>query len=177
MKTGSAIAGCMAMLAAVILLWLMDVNFMGWLGAWLAPGAAWPVGVAITLAFAAGLGLLWGVLAKQPAAKKLPRPAGGLVYGIAVGMLFVFLVPLVLSAIAGDPSMFESTGSGFDVFPEAFGAHAVPALPDLGFEPPLAALSERDWVSRDDFTGRLLSFGLAFALFGVLVDVLSRTGR
>jgi hypothetical protein len=177
MKTGSAIAGGMAMLAAVLLLWLMGVNFMGWLGAWLAPGAAWLVGVAMTLAFAAGLGLLWDVLAKQPAIRKLPRPAGGLAYGILVALLFVLIVPLALSALAGDPGMFLSTGTGLDVFPEAFGAHAVPALPDLGFDPPLAMLAERDWFSRDDFAGRLLPFGLAFALFGIVLDLLSRNGR
>lgn len=177
MNTGSAIAGGMAMLAAVVLLWLMGVNFMGWLGAWLAPGAAWLVGVGLTLALSVGLGLLWGVLAKQPAIKKLPRPAGGLAYGVSVALLFVFLVPVALSALAGDPGMFLSTGTGFDAFPEAFGAHAVPALPDLGFDPPLAMLAERDWFSRDDFAGRLLPFGLAFALFGVLLDLLSRTGR
>ncbi|MCB9893553.1 MAG: hypothetical protein H6839_03800 [Planctomycetes bacterium] len=179
MKPGSgAIAGLMAMLASVALLWLMGVNFMGWLGAWFAPGAAWLVGILLAAGFGAGLGVLWSdVLSKQAPLKKLPSPAGGLVYGVGVALLFVVIVPLLFSAIAGNPSMGLSSGTGFDVFPEAFGAHLVPALPDLGFDPPLHGLAKNDWWSRNDFGGRGLPFGLAFALFGVLTQLLAKPGK
>ncbi|MCA8916942.1 MAG: hypothetical protein KDB90_16240 [Planctomycetes bacterium] len=179
MKLGSsATAGVLAMLGSVLLLWLMGVNFMGWLGMWFAPGAAWLVGILFTAALGAGLGVLWAdVISKQPAIKKMPKPVGGLVYGICVALLFIFIVPLLFSAIAGDPSVGLSSGTGFDALPEAFGTHLVPALPDLGFDPPLHGLADKDWWSRDDFTGRLLPFGLAFALFGILAQLLGKQGK
>ena len=176
--SSSAFAGLVAMLGSVVLLWLMGVNFMGWLGVWFAPGAAWLVGVLFAAAFGAGLGLLWGnVLAAQPALKKLPKPVGGLIFGLGVALLFVFVVPPLFSIIAGDPGIGLSSGTGFDVFPEAFGAHLVPSLPDLGFDPPLRSMAKKDWFAKDDFTGRLLPFGLAFALFGVLVQLLAKPGK
>jgi hypothetical protein len=176
-KGGGAVAGLVAMLAAVALLWLMGVNFIGWLGVWMTPGAAWLVGLLLTAAFGAGLGYLWGsVLAKKPAVKKMPGPLGGLLYGLAVALLFALVVPLLFSLLAGDPGVGLST-TGFDVIPEAFGAHLVPALPDLGFDPPLASLAERDWWARDDFTGRLLPFCLAFALFGVCLALMTKQGK
>lgn len=166
------------MAAASALLWLMGVNFVGWLGVWMAPGAAWILGLLLAAAFGAGLGWLWGdVLSKKPAARKFPRPVGGLLYGLAVALLFVFAVPLLFSAIAGGPSIGLGTGTGFDGIPEFFGAHMVPALPDLGFDPPLRSLAERDWHSRDDHVGRLLPFGLAFALFGVSTDLMCGRGK
>ncbi|MCA8944942.1 MAG: hypothetical protein KDB29_01820 [Planctomycetes bacterium] len=177
MKTGNAIAGLAGMLVAVIVLWLMGVNLMGWLGCWMTPGAAWLVGVLMAAALGAGFGLLWPGIAKQPALKKLPRPVGGVLYGLIVGLLFVFVIPVVLSLLAGDPSVGLSSGTGFDVFPEAFGAHLVPALPDLGFDPPMRALAEKDWFAKDDFVGRVLPFSIAFMLFGVCVDVLSNSGK
>jgi hypothetical protein len=175
-KGKAAVAGLVGMLAAVALLWLMDVNFIGWLGMWLAPGAAWLLGLILAAAIGAGLGVLWvNVLAAK--AGKLPKPVGGIVYGIACGLLLATLVPIILSAIAGNPSVGLSTGTGFDVFPEAFGAHLVPALPDLGFDPPLASIAERDWWSRDDHAGRLLPFCLAFTLFGLCVDLIGKPGK
>ncbi|MBZ0135754.1 MAG: hypothetical protein K8I27_05230 [Planctomycetes bacterium] len=178
MKLGnSTIAGLVGILACVVLLWLMGINFVGWLGVWMAPGAAWILGLVLTLLFGAGLGALWNVVARQDAVKKLPKPAGGLLYGLIVALLFALVVPVVFSLIAGDPAIGLSSGTGFDVFPEAFGAHLVPALPDLGFDPPLRALAERDWYAKDDFAGRLLPFGLAFALFGVVVQLMTKQGK
>jgi hypothetical protein len=173
-----AIAGLTGMLVAVILLWLMGVNFIGWLGVWLAPGAAWLLGLVFAPAFGAGLGLLWKRwLGARPALRKLPVPLGGLIFGLGVALLFVFAVPLLFAALAGNPAVGLSTGTGFDAFPEAFGAHLVPALPDLGFDPPLRGLASRDWFARDDFAGRLLPFGLAFAAYGVVVQLMSARGK
>jgi len=178
MKLGkSTVAGLVGMAAAILLLWLMDVNFVGWLGVWMAPGAAWILGLVFALLFGAGLGALWDVIGSRDALKKLPKPVGGLVYGLIVALLFIFVVPVVFSLVAGDPGVGLSSGTGFDVFPEAFGAHLVPALPDLGFRPPLHGLAERDWFAKDDFAGRLLPFGLAFALFGVVVQLMARPGK
>ena len=178
MKLGSStIAGLVGMLAAVVLLWLMGINLVGWLGVWMAPGAAWILGLVFALLFGAGLGALWDVAGKQDAIKKLPTPAGGLLYGLVVALLFVFLVPVVFSLVAGDPSIGLSSGTGFDAFPEAFGAHLVPALPDVGFDPPLRSIAERDWFAKDDFSGRLLPFGLAFVLFGVVVQLMAKSGK
>lgn len=173
----TAIGAGFALLAAAALLWLMDVNLLGWLGAWVAPGAPWLVGIALGAALSFALAALWaGALAKQPFARKLPAPLAGLVYGVAVGLLFAVLVPLLLSAAAGDPGMARGTGTFFDG-PVGWVAHVVPPLPDLGFEPPLKSLAQADWVSRNDHAGRLLPFCLAFAAWGLVLSLLCNKGK
>lgn len=172
-----SIAGLVGMLSAVVLLALMDVNLIGWLGVWLTPGAAWIVGLLFTIVLAFAFASLWGVALKQDAIKKMPRPVGGLVYGAIVGLLFVFVIPLILSVLAGDPTVGVSSGTGFDALPEAFGAHLVPALPDLGFDPPLRSLAAEDWWQRDDYVGRLLPFGLAFMVFGLVLGLMAKDGK
>jgi hypothetical protein len=172
-------AAAVSLLAAVVLFWLMDVNFLGWLGAWLAADAgAWLVGTLIAFGLCAGFAAIWTAsLATRPGVRKLPTPVGGVLFGLVVGLLFATLVPILLSAIAGDPGMVEGGGSVFDGFPAAFGGRVVPALPDLGFRPPLHGLADTDWVSRDDHVGRLLPFSLAFMLFGALLQLGGKRGE
>jgi hypothetical protein len=157
----------------------MDMNFLGWVGAWLAADfGAWLVGILIAFGLCLGLAAIWtGSLSKRPGVQKIPAPIGGALYGLVVGLIFATLVPLLLSAIAGDPGMAEGSGTAFDSFPAAFGARVTPALPDLGFNPPLRGLSDTDWVSRDDYAGRLLPFGLAFMLFGMVLQLSSKRGK
>lgn len=173
----TAIGAALALSAAVALLWLMNVNLLGWLGAWVAPGAPWLVGLLLGAGLSFAFAALWaGVLAKQPAARKLPAPVAGILYGVAVGLLFAVLVPLVLSAAAGDPGMARGTGTFIDT-PVGWVAHVVPPLPDLGFELPLTSMAEGDWVSRDDHGARLLPFALAFAGWGMVLSLLCNKGK
>lgn len=169
----TAIAALMGLVPAIVLFWLMDMNFIGWLGAWFAADwGAWLVGALIAVALGFGYAALWsGVVAKQPITKKLSPPGTGALYGAVVGLITATLVPLILSAMAGDPGMGHSTGSGLDVFPSAFGVHMVPVLPDLGFKPPLDSWVDNDWVSRNDHGNRLLPFALAFAAFGATLGM------
>lgn len=163
----------LSLIPAKLLFVLMGMNFVGWLGAWLAEGFwAWLLGFLFAYALAFGFAVLWtGVIAPHPAAKKMPAPVAGALYGVVVALVFSTLVPIVLSAIAGGPSMVESNPA--EGLLAAFGARVVPALPDLGFKPPLSGLSERDWVSLDDHVGRLLPFTLAFMLFGITLQLLT----
>lgn len=162
----ATIAGLLATLAAVVLLWLMDVNLIGWLGVWLAPGAPWIVGLLLTLVIGLGFGALWsGTFATHKSVRKLPGPLGGVMFGAGVAVVMIFLVPLILSLFAGDPGVLGVGGDGGSFL----GARIVPGLPDLGFDPPLAFLAESDWWSRDDYAGRLLPFGLAFMLYGLVL--------
>jgi hypothetical protein len=173
-----SIAGLLGMFAAVVLLWLMDVNLVGWLGVWLAPGAAWAVGALIALGLAVGLSALWsGVVAKQDAVKKLPVPVAGLVFGVVVALLMIFVVPLILSALSDHPGMAESALGIGEGGGSVLGVHIIPALPDLGFDPPLESLAEEDWFGRDDYVGRLLPFGIAFLAYGLIVGLLSKDGK
>ena len=164
----------MALAPVVMLMWLMDLNFVGWLGAWLAAEAgAWIVGILLAFALGYGLALLWYArLAALPAVKRVPPPIAGALYGVLAGLIFATLVPLLLSALAGNPGMAEGSGTDFDAFPRAFGVRVTPALPDLGFEPPLRSLAGDDWVSRDDYAGRLLPLALAFALYGAVLQLI-----
>jgi hypothetical protein len=169
----SAVSGLGAMLAAVVLFWLMGVNFCGWLGAWIAPGAAWIVGILLAALAGVGFAALWtGTLAKQQGVKKLPPVIGATLYGLGVGLLFIFVIPLILSAIAGNPGMAHDNLGG--TIAGAFAdVHIVPALPDW-FDPPFASWADNDWIHRDDFAARLLPFSLAFALFGLVLGLTSQ---
>jgi hypothetical protein len=171
----SAVSGLGAMLAAVVFFWLMGVNFCGWLGAWIAPDAAWIVGILLAGLAGVGFAALWtGTLAKQDGVKKLPPVVGAMLYGFVVGLLFIFVIPLLLSAIAGNPGMAHSTA--FDGLVSTFGGHVVPALPDW-FEPPFASWVDDAWISRDDFVARLLPFSLAFTLYGLVLGLISGTKK
>ncbi len=172
----SAVSGLGAMLAAVVFFWLMGVNFCGWLGAWIAPGAAWIVGILLAALAGVGFAALWSrTLAKQEGVKKLPPVVGATLYGFVVGLLFIFVIPLLLSAIAGNPGMAHDNLGG-----QIAGAFAdvriVPALPDW-FDPPLTSWADNDWISRDDFAARFLPFSLAFALYGLLLGLTSGTKK
>lgn len=167
----TAIAALMGLVPAIVLFWLMDMNFVGWLGAWFAAdGGAWLVGALIAVALGFGYAALWsGVVAKQPITKKLSPPGTGSLYGAVVGLITATLVPLILSAMAGDPGMAHE-GIG-DFIVRGFGGHVVPALPDLGFKPPLDSWVDNDWVSPNDHGNRLLPFALAFAAFGATLGM------
>lgn len=171
----TAISGLAATTAAVALFWLMGMNFCGWLGAWLTPGAAWLVGILMALAAGLGFAALWhGTLARQAWAKRLPPVVASLLYGVAVGLLFVLLVPVILSALAGNPGMVHSTM--FDGAVTLFGGHVVPALPDL-FNPPFASWIDDEWIQRDAFAARLVPFLLAFALYGLVLGLTSSRSK
>lgn len=174
----SAISGLLGTFAAVVLFWLMDMNYCGWLGAWLTPGAAWIVGILMAAALGIAFAALWtGWVSKQKVTKSAPVVAAATVYGLLVGAIFIFLVPLLLSTLAGDPGMMHGTGTGFDSIGEAFGGHVVPELPDLGFDPPLHSMADNDWIHRDDFVARLLPFSLAFALYGAVLGLTAGTRK
>ncbi len=167
----TAAAGLIALVPCVLLFWLMDMNFVGWLGAWFAAEiGAWLVGLLIACALAFGFAALWaGVIARQPIVGKLSAPGAGALYGVVIGIVTATVVALLLSAIVGDPGMMRA-GVG-DFFGKAFGVRVVPPLPDLGFDPPLRSLGNHDWVSRNDHSGRLLPFALAFAAFGATLGL------
>ncbi len=166
-------AGLAGLAPAVVLFWLMGMNFVGWLGAWFAHDwGAWLAGVLIAVALGFGYAALWsGFVARQPWARKLSLPGTGALYGVVAGLVTATVVALLLSAAAGDPGIVHA-GFG-DVFVRGFGGRVVPGLPDLGFDPPLRSLADRDWVSRNSHGARLLPFALAFAAFGATLGLLA----
>ncbi len=157
------------MFSAVVVLWLMNVNLIGWLGAWVAPDFAWLVGFGIAAVLAVAFGIGWNILSSQPALKKMPTLGAGLVYGAIVALIMILLVPIFLSAIGDNPKMvYDQYGIGITSF---LGVHATPPLPDLGFDLPLASVFEDfDWAGKSDFGGRFPTFGLAFLVFGLVIS-------
>ncbi|MDC1141555.1 hypothetical protein OAU50_00555 [Planctomycetota bacterium] len=164
----ASITGGVGMLSAIVVLWTMNINLVGWLGAWIAPDYAWVIGILITGVLTVLFGWGWAVASKQPALKKMPSMGAGLVYGAIIGLLMILAVPPLLSALGGAPGMaVDNAGFGIS---SMFGVHVTPPLPDIGISPPLAELFDFDWFAEDDFAGRFPTFGVAFLGFGLVVS-------
>lgn len=167
-----------AMLAVVVVLALADMNFVGWLGAMVveeAPGT-WLVGALVALGAGFGFSALWsGAVSRQQQIRKNPPIITGPIYGLAVGMLFVFVVPPILYAVMGDPVLFHD--NPFAGLGTALGGHAVPALPDFGFEPPLHDLTDDEWIAKGAWQDRIVMFSIAFAAYGLILGLFTGEGR
>jgi hypothetical protein len=164
----SFVSGGVGMFAAIVVLWTMDVNLVGWLGAWVAPEYAWLVGFLITALLAVGFGAGWSAVSTKPTFKKMPVLGAGGLYGVIVGLVMIFAVPFILAAIGGDrPMGVDKAGFGITSF---LGIHVTPAFPDFGVEPPLESVFDFDWYAKDDYGGRALTFGPAFIVFGLVIS-------
>jgi hypothetical protein len=168
------IAG-MATFAALAVMWMFNVNYMAWLGIWFTEDNAFAAGAAMFIVMGAVLAWFYAgyVGSKFPGHGALR----GLAFGALLAAVAIWAMPPILHGIAG------AAGDGQVVF-QGRGIHddrarvdetgrfvAEPTCtPVAGIEPPLANwMAERRWAAPDDWPGRLVPFGLAFLLYGLIV--------
>jgi hypothetical protein len=167
------LAGIVSSAVLVLLLALMDVNFCGWLGVWFVRQMPYIAG--IPLAILLGLGASYAYGASVARSDWGPPPVRGVIFGVIVAALFVWLMPWVFSELVGQATGVTHVGrsaGAFDVFPKTFDSHYEP-LPDMGFDAPMKGLADKAWYNKDDWQGRLVPFGIAFAAMGLTLALVA----
>ncbi|RIK62789.1 MAG: hypothetical protein DCC64_09525 [Planctomycetota bacterium] len=171
------IAGLIASLSAVVLLALMDVNFCGWLGVWFVRKMPYIAG--IPLALAVGFGASWAYGGSVAKTQWGPPPVRGLIFGVALSALFVWVMPWVFAELVGQATGVHTVGKSvgaLDVFPETFGGHYA-AIPNLDIDTPLENLADDAWYNKDDWKGRLIPFGISFSAMGLVLGLMVKGKR
>lgn len=164
-----------ALLLMLGALWAMDVNFTVWLGAWLSPEKAVPVGSAIVITCGTVLAYVYA----HYVGNKFTGPGvvRGLVFGAVFGAFAIWALPPILSGLAGAVGDTQTVYQGRGITNSELRADEngrltyQPASPPIfGVEPPLRFMTENhQWAAADAWQGRLLPFGVAFLLWGALI--------
>jgi hypothetical protein len=168
-----------AAVAAIVLLlatlWVLDVNYAAWLGAWLSPEAQYASGLGVLITF--GLVAAW--LYARHIGNWLPGggPIRGIQFGAVLALCAIFVVPAALNGIAGviGNTQIVFQGRGYtneeERFDEKMARTRVEPCPAIGgVEPPLAHVtSGHEWAPADAWKGRLLPFAVAFLLYGLVL--------
>jgi hypothetical protein len=177
----------LGVLAAVF--WSMNVNFAGWMGAWFS--ADNPTGAGLALSCVCGV--MAALFYTGFASKLLPgSPAlKGILYGVFLASLTIWVVPYSVSWIhtvsgqtrvvySGDTTTVNDIKSqhpsNYEVEEkplETKDTVRIDPVPNIGKIKPFltGATRNRPWATVDSWRGRLLPFGLAFALFGLILGV------
>ncbi|MBK8207744.1 MAG: hypothetical protein IPK87_13295 [Planctomycetes bacterium] len=167
-----------AVLALAVLigvLWAMDVNYGAWVGAWLSPRNQYTAGFLLIVAISVSLTYMYA----KHIGEKFPGPGyiRGLCFGAVFGALAIWVVPPVLSGIAeavgNTQVVFQGRGITNDAQRADQAEHMtrVEPCPAIGnVEPPLRFMTEdHEWAPADEWKGRLLPFGVAFLLWGLVI--------
>jgi hypothetical protein len=164
-----------ALFVMVGVLWSMDVNYVAWIGAWLSPERQYPVGFAVVMIIGFALAYLYA----HYVGNKLPgnSAAKGAIFGAVLAAFSIWVLPPIMSGIAeaagNTQVVFQGRGITNDeeVVSEASRLTQVQPCPPVGgIEPPLRFLTQNSqWAAADAWQGRLLPFGVAFLLWGVVI--------
>ena len=172
-----------AILALVLMLgslWLMDVNYGAWVGAWLSPRNQYAAGFALITIL--GLCMAW-VYARYVGDKFPGRGAlRGLAFGLVLAAAAIWVAPFALEFVAGAAGNTQVVYGGRGIHDDRPTAdqqmheamtRVEPCPAILGIHPPLASLTrDTQWAPADAWKGRLLPFGIAFALYGLALGAL-----
>ncbi|MCC6464816.1 MAG: hypothetical protein IT463_05695 [Planctomycetes bacterium] len=167
----------LAMLLMLAALWAMNVNYAAWLGIWLAAQNQYSAGGAVILVL--GVAMAW--LYTNVVGDKFPGPGPlrGLMFGAVLWVGAVWVLPYTLEGIAGAIGNTQVVYGGYGVvrdekrtdekMQEAV-AQVEPCPELFGVKPPLAKLTrDKDWAPADAWKARLLPFGIAFLLYGLVL--------
>lgn len=168
-------AAVAAMILLLATLWVLDVNYAAWLGAWLSPENQYSAGLAVLVVF--GFAMAW--VYAHYVSEWLPGsgPIRGLVLGAILAAGAIWVVPATLYGIAGivgnTQVVFQGRGI-FDeqvTFDEKIASTRVEPCPEIaGHKPPLAHLTAKHpWAPADGWIGRLLPFSVGFLLYGLVI--------
>lgn len=170
--------GVLALAFLLGLLWAMDVNYGAWVGAWLSPKNQYQAGFGVIAIF----GLIAAWVYARFIGDKFPMPGmvRGVVYGLILAAVAIWFVPYTLEGIAsavgntqvvyGGRGIIDKDNKRTDEVMAEQMTQVEPCPPLFGVKPPLAKLTkDKQWAPADAWKGRLLPFGLAFALFGLII--------
>ncbi|MBX3475862.1 MAG: hypothetical protein KF754_15940 [Planctomycetes bacterium] len=173
--------GVLALVFLLGALWAMDVNYAAWVGAWLSPKNQYKAGMGVIVIF----GLIAAWVYARFIGDKFPGPGmlRGVVYGLVLAGCAIWFIPYTLEGIAsavgntqvvyGGRAIFDDKNKRADEVMAEQMTQVEPCPPLFGVKPPLAKLTrDRQWAPADAWKGRLIPFGIAFALFGLIVGSL-----
>ncbi len=173
--------GLLALTLALGLFWAMDVNYAAWVGAWLAPKRQYAAGFGVIIVF--GLFFTW--FYARFIGDKFPGPGmvRGLVFGAVLGACAIWVIPYTLDTVAGFVGNTQVVYGGRGIVDkdhktadqqmEELLTQVEPCPPIRGVKPPLAKLTrDKPWAPADAWKGRMLPFGIAFLLYGLVIGAL-----
>ncbi|MBE7493029.1 MAG: hypothetical protein HS108_14905 [Planctomycetes bacterium] len=173
--------GVLALVFLVGSLWAMDVNYGAWVGAWLSPKNQYQAGFGVIVI----VGLIMAWVYARFIGDKFPMPGmvRGVIYGLVLAVAAIWFVPYTLEGIAsavgntqvvyGGRGIIDKENKRSDEVMAEQMTRVEPCPPLFGVKPPFAKLTrDRQWASADAWKGRLLPFGIAFALYGLIVGSL-----
>lgn len=172
----AAAAGALVLLLAT--LWVLNVNYAAWLGAWLTPDDQYVTGLAVLIIF--GVVMAW--LYARHIQEWLPGagPIRGLILGAILAAGAIWVLPAVLngfaSVIGNTQVVYQGRGimDEEQTFDEKMDEHSrtrVAECPEIaGQKPPLGHLTDdHPWAPADGWVGRLLPFSVGFLLYGLVI--------
>lgn len=157
-------AGVVGIIVLVVLLALMDVNFVAWTGVWFTPKMPYIVGVPLTLLI--GVLAAWAYAGSVAKAEWGPPAVRGLIFGVFAAAAFIWLMPWFFSSVVGEATGVRGATTG----PVAL--FSTERVPSLGFDAPLENLASDPWASNDDWKGRVIPFSIAFAAMGLTLGLM-----
>lgn len=174
----AAAAGALVLLLAT--LWVLNVNYAAWLGAWLSPENQYVTGLVTLVIF----GVVMAFLYARVIGEWLPGPGPirGLILGAVLAAGAIWVLPAVLNGFAGivgnTQIVYQGRGIMDDeqTYDEKMAEQSrtqVEECPEIaGQKPPLGHLTEdHPWAPADGWVGRLLPFSVGFLLYGLVIGV------
>lgn len=164
------LVGVIAIVLVVIVLWTMNLNFVGWVGAWISKEQVYAAGASIVAG--SGVFLAW-IYAIFPA-RRLPGPPAirGFIFGMLVAALCIWGLPTVLAGTAAASEDMRHIADGSIQKGAKIERSEIPPFPTIGIAPPFAAFtSEKKWENKHDWEGRLAPFLIAFGLWGLVLGL------
>ncbi len=172
--------GALALLFLLGALWAMNVNYAAWFGAWLSPKNQYPAGFGVI----ALMGFLMAWVYGRFIGDKFPMPGmvRGIIYGLVLAVVAIWFVPYTFEGLASAVGNTQVVYGGRGIIDDEKRAdehmaeqmtrvEPCPAL--FGVKPPFAKITkDKEWAPGDAWRGRLLPFGLAFVLYGLIVGSL-----
>lgn len=177
------------LVAFAAVFWSLNVNFIAWLGAWFSESNPSRAGLALLCVS----GVASAFLFTSIVSKLLPGPGAmrGILFGAFLATMTIWVLPYTASWLhmisgnarvvySGDTRIIEEVKSEKTGHKKAEDEPAQPKeiikidpVPTIGKSKPVLASLTRDkpWAAVDSWRGRLLPFGAAFIIFGLVLGV------
>lgn len=164
--------GFIAMVVVVVILWAMNLNLTGWVGAWCTSEQSKVYVAGVPIVLLTGLGAAW-VYSVGPGSR-LPGPGmlRGLIFGLVVAAVCIWPLPTIVAGVAHTAEDARHIADGSIQKGAKIERSEIPPFPNIGITPPLAAFTaEKPWINKADWEGRLAPFLIAFGIYGLILGL------